>query len=130
MANPRNNGGPPPQLDGPGDRSPRKNPFGAGLGYDPAKPAQKVITNTRIDLPASAYMLENNVSSPSFDSLSTFPSFLKFAATFLGGFFCLEQHHNFYPPMDILSFVTLFTPCSPYSLLPLMGPPPRLPRVH
>jgi hypothetical protein len=49
-------------YDGPGEPSQRgPNPFGPGLGYDPAKPkpvAEKVISNTRIELPASAYKLE------------------------------------------------------------------------
>jgi hypothetical protein len=46
-------------FDGPGEPS-RPNPFGPGIGYDPAKPAtkEKVITNTRVELPASAYKLE------------------------------------------------------------------------
>jgi hypothetical protein len=36
------------------------------LGYDPAKPQvapAKVITNTRVELPASAYKLEGGVVS-------------------------------------------------------------------
>ena len=53
-------------FDGPGEPQRGQNPYGPGLGYDPAKPkpvAQKVITNTRIELPASAYKLEGgNVS--------------------------------------------------------------------
>lgn len=54
-----------PQGDAPADR---QNPYGPGLGYDPAKPststAQRVITNTRMELPAAAYRLEKpNVSS-------------------------------------------------------------------
>jgi eukaryotic translation initiation factor 2C len=53
-------------YDGPGEPSRGQNPYGPGLGYDPAKsqvaPA-KVITNTRIDLPASAYKLEGGVVS-------------------------------------------------------------------
>jgi len=46
-------------FDGPGEPS-RPNPFGPGMGFDPAKPAtkDKVITNTRVELPASAYRLE------------------------------------------------------------------------
>jgi hypothetical protein len=59
--------GPPPDkprsggFDGPGEPSRGPNPYGPGLGYDPAKPKpveEKVITNTRIELPASAYKLE------------------------------------------------------------------------
>ena len=53
-------------FDGPTDGSgtPRQNPFGPGLGFDPAKPAKKesVITNTRVELPASAYLLNKEVS--------------------------------------------------------------------
>lgn len=50
-------------YDGPGEPAQRGfNPYGPGLGYDPAKPnkpvQQKVITNTRIELPASAYKLK------------------------------------------------------------------------
>lgn len=50
------------------------NPFGPGLGYDPARMAQsakpKVITNTRIELPPDAYRLEGQtVSYFSFFSL-------------------------------------------------------------
>ncbi|KAH6721493.1 hypothetical protein BKA61DRAFT_568072 [Leptodontidium sp. MPI-SDFR-AT-0119] len=44
------------------------NPFGQGMGFDPARPAapkEKVITNTRLELPAAAYKLEGpEVSSP------------------------------------------------------------------
>ncbi|KAF8860682.1 eukaryotic translation initiation factor-like protein 2C 2 [Acephala macrosclerotiorum] len=46
-------------YDGPpGDG--RQNPYGPGLGYDPAKPIakDKVITNTRMELPPDAYRLE------------------------------------------------------------------------
>lgn len=41
------------------------NPFGAGLGYDPAKSEQKQskITNSRVELPAIAYSLDDSVSS-------------------------------------------------------------------
>ena len=59
-------------FDGPGELTQRgPNPYGPGLGYDPAKPkpvAQKVITNTRVELPASAYKLEGGSVSynPSF----------------------------------------------------------------
>jgi len=48
-------------FDGPGEPSRGPNPYSPGLGYDPAKPkpvAEKVISNTRIELPASAYRLE------------------------------------------------------------------------
>ncbi|KUJ10731.1 uncharacterized protein LY89DRAFT_674854 [Mollisia scopiformis] len=45
-------------YDGPSE--PRQNPFGQGLGYDPARPIvkAKVITNTRVELPPDAYRLE------------------------------------------------------------------------
>ncbi len=44
-----------------------QQPFGGpGLGFDPAKPSiapPKIITNTRVELPSSAYRLDNpNVS--------------------------------------------------------------------
>lgn len=42
---------------------PRQNPFGPGMGYDPAKPASKkqsLITNTRVELPVAAYALDAN----------------------------------------------------------------------
>jgi hypothetical protein len=67
--------GPPPDkprsggFDGPGEPQRGPNPYGPGLGYDPAKPShklaeKKVITNTRIELPPAAYKLEGgNVSS-------------------------------------------------------------------
>lgn len=51
-------------FDGPGEPSrqpPRQNPFGPGIGYDPARPAavkEKHITNTRVELPPAAYKLE------------------------------------------------------------------------
>jgi hypothetical protein len=46
-------------YDGPGEPS-RSNPYGPGLGFDPAKPVvkERVITNTRVELPAAAYSLE------------------------------------------------------------------------
>jgi hypothetical protein len=46
-------------YDGPGEPS-HPNPFGPGIGFDPAKPAAKerIITNTRVELPAAAYKLE------------------------------------------------------------------------
>jgi hypothetical protein len=40
---------------------PRQNPYGPGLGYDPAKPAaakQSMITNSRVELPYAAYSLD------------------------------------------------------------------------
>jgi len=48
------------KFDGPGDKP---NPFGQGMGYDPARmgradEAPKVITNTRVELPATAYRLD------------------------------------------------------------------------
>lgn len=42
---------------------PRENPFGSGLGYDPAKPTParpSVITNTRVELPSAAYALDSD----------------------------------------------------------------------
>ena len=57
-------------LDGPSQRGPpgsptksqasRTNPFGAGLGYDPARPVVKTtqITNSRVELPSAAYALD------------------------------------------------------------------------
>jgi len=49
-------------YDGPGEPSKRgPNPFAPGPGYDPARPVvvdKRVITNTRVELPASAYRLE------------------------------------------------------------------------
>jgi hypothetical protein len=54
-------------YDGPSDSPPKlQNPYGPGLGYDPAKPTpakQSVITNTRMELPAAAYGLDNGVST-------------------------------------------------------------------
>lgn len=53
---------------------PRQNPYGPGLGYDPAKPATKkesLITNTRVELPAAAYALDTNVSLSSFGFYNT-----------------------------------------------------------
>lgn len=57
----------PARYDGPASRppsqhgdQPRQNPYGPGLGYDPAKPApakQSVITNSRVELPSAAYNL-------------------------------------------------------------------------
>ena len=43
--------------------STRQNPFGPGLGYDPARPVIKtsVITNTRVELPAAAYALDVSI---------------------------------------------------------------------
>ncbi|KAE9369735.1 Piwi-domain-containing protein [Stipitochalara longipes BDJ] len=58
-------------FDGPGEPQRDPNPYGPGLGYDPAKPAnklaeKKVITNSRVELPASAYKLEGgNYDFPS-----------------------------------------------------------------
>jgi hypothetical protein len=48
------------KFDGPGDKP---NPFGQGMGYDPARMGRadetpKVITNTRVELPATAYRLD------------------------------------------------------------------------
>ncbi|CZS95194.1 uncharacterized protein RAG0_04942 [Rhynchosporium agropyri] len=48
-----------------GQRGP--NPFGPGMGFDPARPAvpkEKVITNTRIELPPDAYKLNGSEVSP------------------------------------------------------------------
>jgi hypothetical protein len=53
-------------FDGPGEPSRGPNPYGPGLGYDPAKPQvapAKVITNTRVELPAAAYKLEGGLVS-------------------------------------------------------------------
>jgi len=75
------NGGPPSKprsggFDGPGEPSRGPNPFGPGLGYDPAKPKiaeKKVITNSRVELPASAYKLEGgNVSSMFYSAVLVF----------------------------------------------------------
>ena len=56
-------------FDGPADddNTPRPNPFGPSLGFDPAKPVKKesVITNIRVELPASAYGLDNQQVSRS-----------------------------------------------------------------
>ena len=56
-ARPRSGG-----YDGPGETSqplsPRPNPFVAGLGYDPARPANaKEKISTRLELPPSAYII-------------------------------------------------------------------------
>lgn len=43
-----------------GNNAPRQNPFGPGMGFDPARPVARpdpVITNTRVELPSSAYAL-------------------------------------------------------------------------
>ncbi|RDW73914.1 hypothetical protein BP5796_07356 [Coleophoma crateriformis] len=51
---------PPPTA---GQRGP--NPFALGLGFDPAKAAPKkesVITNTRVELPQTAYKLDGGTS--------------------------------------------------------------------
>lgn len=54
--------GPPPQQSAGGPQAQRgPNPFGPSMGFDPARPAapkEKVITNTRIELPPDAYQLE------------------------------------------------------------------------
>lgn len=52
--------------------APRQNPFGPGLGYDPAKPAgqkESIITNTRVELPYAAYALDSSGVSPIFMKL-------------------------------------------------------------
>jgi hypothetical protein len=55
-------------FDGPTDsNAPRQTPSGPGLGSNPAKPVEKelvgsVITNTRVELPAGAYLLNKDVS--------------------------------------------------------------------
>ncbi len=58
-------------FDGPGEPSRGPNPFGQGLGYDPAKPPPtkqpfKVITNTRVELPPDAYRVEGPAVSLGF----------------------------------------------------------------
>jgi hypothetical protein len=68
--------GGPAQYDGPGSQTSsqhgdpvRQNPFGPGLGYDPAKPPEQkysIITNTRVELPFAAYALDANGVSLSF----------------------------------------------------------------
>lgn len=57
--NPNNNG----RNDGPSDN--RQNPYQKGLGYDPAKPPQKasMITNTRVELPSAAYILDAGINT-------------------------------------------------------------------
>ncbi|KAL2072104.1 hypothetical protein VTL71DRAFT_11447 [Oculimacula yallundae] len=58
--------GPQPQ----GQRGP--NPFGSGMGFDPARPVvpkEKVITNTRIELPPDAYKL----NGPEYDFPNELP---------------------------------------------------------
>jgi hypothetical protein len=64
--NMRSPGGPAP-YDGPANQTssqhgdqPRENPYGPGLGYDPARPKPSVITNTRVELPVAAYALDTN----------------------------------------------------------------------
>lgn len=59
-------------FDGPSEHSrnpSRQNPFGTGLGYDPAKPIgareKNGITNTRVELPATAYTLDDATVSQS-----------------------------------------------------------------
>lgn len=54
-------------YDGPSE--PRQNPFGSGLGYDPAKPVVKesVITNRRVELPPDAYRLDVSLFCCDFD---------------------------------------------------------------
>jgi eukaryotic translation initiation factor 2C len=46
--------------------NPAQNPFGPGIGYDPARitapKKESVITNTRVELPSSAYQLDRSVS--------------------------------------------------------------------
>lgn len=59
------------KFDGPGDKP---NPFGQGMGYDPARmgrpdEAPKVITNTRVELPATAYRLDGQKVSTLFSFL-------------------------------------------------------------
>jgi hypothetical protein len=58
-------------FDGPTDsNAPRQTPSGPGLGSNPPKPVEKepvgpvgpVITNTRVELPAGAYLLNKEVS--------------------------------------------------------------------
>ena len=71
----------PAPYDGPASQpssqhgdSPRENPFGPGLGYDPAKPTPakpSLITNTRVELPAAAYALDGDVSLIYFGFLRT-----------------------------------------------------------
>jgi hypothetical protein len=58
----RAQGGPPSNTSGSqaGHNAPRQNPFGTGMAFDPARPAvrpESVITNTRVELPSSAYAL-------------------------------------------------------------------------
>lgn len=79
------NTGPPPRNDGPADtRGP--NPFSQGLGFDPARQSRPVresrITNTRVELPAVAYALDQGVSS-----ILLNPSFA--LIVFFVFFFCL-----------------------------------------
>ena len=68
----------PPQDGPPQDGSPRPNPFGQGLGFDPAKPAAKpesIITNTRVELPAAAYALDRKLQGVS-DFQAYYPALL------------------------------------------------------
>ena len=54
-------GGRRPGSDGfDGGSEPRQNPFIPGMGFDPARPVvkERVITNTRVELPPDAYRLE------------------------------------------------------------------------
>ncbi|KAE8440739.1 hypothetical protein EG329_006634 [Mollisiaceae sp. DMI_Dod_QoI] len=55
-------------YDGPGES--RQNPYAPGLGYDPAKPVvkERVITNSRVELPPDAYRLEKRWGVEAVDS--------------------------------------------------------------
>lgn len=59
------------KFDGPGERP---NPFPQGMGYDPARMGRadetpKVITNSRVELPATAYRLDGQKVSTLIPSL-------------------------------------------------------------
>lgn len=86
-------------YDGPGEPSQRgPNPFGRGMGFDPAKPAplkEKVISNSRVELPASAYTLEGPSVCYFFSSaicLYTAISVREIVSQNLKGSFSINQH--------------------------------------
>lgn len=100
-------GGPSP-YDGPASQPssqhgdpPRQNPFGQGLGYDPAKPTAakpSLITNTRVELPAAAYALDGGVSYTLF-LLSFFNIFQNLD---------LKLGSNVFAPFGLLLFLKQF----------------------